>query len=630
MFLTSLILLFFYTANFSNAAHASTCATVIPDGYLDKGFSIVYYEVPFKSDKSEIPNYLYNTTIDFAENGIPTYRNIYDLSFNFTVPDSDSPTTGYPYPGFIAALSNFGVAYYGVFVPQETGEHTFTFDEVDDGASFYIWDNRDMYCCEDMDRVAWLPKISQLVYIPSNPEYQSNSITVNLEKGKDYVFQYTYTNFGGDAVFKNSVTLPSGETISNFKGYVYTTYSGFSCKILNETSSVFSLGTESYTTTYSTTEVTNVYTASQLGIPYTDIQTIYYIMTPTSTSSSSYATSSSAISSSTITSSAISSSFISSSVISSSVISSFTVSSSVISGLATSGISDVMTSSSISQSLVSSKSSSSRFLSTGKPDEGTSVILSSATYDASSSSTDSSSSTKLIISTSDSIHISTSATGGKSSSKDDTVRSTDSQQISSHSNSNGFLNAASFGKSTVTGTDITSEITNSFSGISLSNSYNTDSTNTISTPSTTLSQKLDDDKPHGNSVSISTYTDQYGLTKTVLVDCSTDLKTNSNHATLSNNESIVTVINNQGHGTTSTVKNGEHTTVLGTTATDSPMHNYGTRSTAVSAVSVQSQKVSEVSSSSSKIQIQESPNNARKNIGGALLSLCTLFFSILL
>lgn len=282
-----------YFANLIVAASADTCArassVLSPD---TKGVQYSLTSIPLHGDLENIPQLLYKETL-IRLNNDPSiiFYTTSNFSFNIKIADSEIPYYGYLNEVNIT-LSNFVAIYDGLFVPPVTGDYTFSINEVSDGAAIYLYDNRDMYCCEDMDMISWLNKTTQLYYIPSDPNYQTDSVTVHLEAGSFYVYFYGYANYGGDAIFEPSVTFPSGQVVTNLTDYSYTVLEDISCDTGNSTSSILSQWTGTFTTTFSTSVVSTEGTGAA-GIPYTDIQTVYYVLTPSSYVSSSVGTSSS-------------------------------------------------------------------------------------------------------------------------------------------------------------------------------------------------------------------------------------------------------------------------------------------------------------------------------------------------
>ncbi|KAG0661745.1 hypothetical protein C6P45_001270 [Maudiozyma exigua] len=619
MLFTLLVSVFLFNRIWTNFAFADSCANFVVNSYWDNGFGMVTYGIPFNSSIDEIADVLYNSTVNFNTEGTPIYYYLYDISIDIKVTDTSKPFIASLYPGTgmgVDSVSNIALVYQGFFVAPEAGDYTFTIDDVgvNAGASIYIYNNRDMYCCNDMDNYAWLSKTSQVTYIPSDSRYQTQSVTVNLEAGVGYLIEYAYTNFAGDVVFKTSVTFPSGETTTNFTNYIYTLFNDFYCDVVNDTSSVIALGTETYTTTYSTTEITNIYTGEILGAPYTSIDTIYYIMTPAAVSSSSEIPSSSDIATSSSTLPAVSSSSIitssdsiSSSGARTSDTSLISSSSSMTSSVLLSSVSNLLPSSVISSSVMSSLSS--RLHSTNSSYNGI------TSKSSSSASTDSKSSI-----------IRTSATS-------DSVQSTRSEMSVIHSKNISYSSTSiPFSNSSIVSGSMSEEgstsLTVSVSSTESSGTNSKEHSSNLRASAAPESQSYKSSKgQEENSRSTSTYTDQYGETKIIIIDCSTKSNIKSTQPTSSDN-GYISNIDSNGNIVASTVSSNhnEATDVTGILATaqdslSSSKNNLGHSTEATVTVY---QQIFDGSSSSASIHIQQTPNIAGRSVTSFVLSMSLL------
>ena len=279
-------LLFF--ANYVIAAASyPACAMFTWTGLTEEyGYFRTIYELSYSDPVGKISDELLSYVIKTQTIGLePT--NLYDFGFNISAPSEGYYKTNFQDKEGIQ-VSNMVVVFQALFVVPETGEYTFSFDGVSDGAAMFISDNLDNLCCENAvnSNSLGMNAYSNFYYIPDDPNYQTKSMTFNLVAGITYQLYLSYVNHGGDAIFEPTMTTPSGEIITNFKGYIYFSDSA-GCKTGNSTtSSVVSQWSETYATT-STTVITNVGTVSGMGLPYTEIETIYYIMTPAPTSVSS-------------------------------------------------------------------------------------------------------------------------------------------------------------------------------------------------------------------------------------------------------------------------------------------------------------------------------------------------------
>lgn len=170
-----------------------------------------------------------------------------------------------------------------MFTAPQPGEYTFTVEEGSDLGVFQIEIDNSRVCCENTDDAEeWLAhevEMATAVYIPSDPAHSQQSVTVTLNEGGSYYIYMFYINRSGDAKFKLSVTLPSGETTTDFTGMV--NYLGtFDCNNYHTTSKLYSEWDDVYSTTYSTTVITHDMTTT------TTFETVYYVLTPAAPTSS--------------------------------------------------------------------------------------------------------------------------------------------------------------------------------------------------------------------------------------------------------------------------------------------------------------------------------------------------------
>ena len=282
--LTSIILLLTLGNGTAKADSSRSCQRVDMGGRGDSGSVQQLYDAPFGADKS----LLYEHIQSAAEESLvdqPGNPNLEDIfHFNATVNDQDIPQLG-EVSGLNTWISNFTWSALTWFVPTESGDYTFSINDVSDGAAIYIYDNLDFLCCDDLNLVEWLPKSTQVINIPTDKEHTTGPKTLTLEKDQFYAFLMVYVNFSGDVTFSASITDPSGNTIANPRDYIFLPTSP-TCDYTRRTSMVYSLGTESYTTTYSTSYVTKLVSVTGQGFEATVMETIYYVMTPLAESSS--------------------------------------------------------------------------------------------------------------------------------------------------------------------------------------------------------------------------------------------------------------------------------------------------------------------------------------------------------
>ena len=559
MLLELLFNTFLFYSNYVLAVSADTCAMLQPTEFLERGFSRSAQTITVNGTiavtPSELDGYLKSMMAD-RENidSGSTFNATFDLRNSV----EGDPNYEYLFPDHVTkARSEFAAMYFAVIVPSETGEYIFTVNEVSDGAAVYIFDDRDVYCCEDMliNGDENVNKSSHFYYIPDDPEYQTNSIKVNLEAGMFYFFAYSYVSHESVAVLKTSITTPSGQVLTDFKDTIHSDITEYTCKISNVTSSLVSQWTDTYTTTYSTTTITTEKTGS-FGLPYTEIDTFYYVLTPSATSSSSL--------------------FVSSSTMPSSVYTSNSVSTRLSSeGLSTSSATVSSSEGSPTSSILSSRSKGSSTSSVvGLSSEGSSTIasLGSSTIFSSGSATvsqrpsysgQSSIVHPSIVSSlsSNSLLVSSKEPSNEISSTFSSIITSSRTIYSSHSSFSGINDNTATKPETEPKSSATSNVRESnsisnwtSSATSLINSFTIVSSDksTIETSSSCSSTKLiqsgsSQDKSgetgrplSKDTISTSIYTDVYGMTRTTTVRCST-IQTDAIESIRNGNSQGVTV-----------------------------------------------------------------------------------------
>ncbi|KAG0655880.1 hypothetical protein C6P45_002831 [Maudiozyma exigua] len=162
-------------------------AMSIPIAFGDPGFTYaIFSNIESVNNVQEIVNELDKYSIDGVSADFRFGSTTEIFNFNFTLNENGLPDFENGYSKNIDInQTNFALAYEYVLVPKETGEYIFTIDQVNQAAAIYIFNNRDMYCCGDMDLIGWLNRTSRFYYIPDDPMHQANSMTVHLEEGVD-------------------------------------------------------------------------------------------------------------------------------------------------------------------------------------------------------------------------------------------------------------------------------------------------------------------------------------------------------------------------------------------------------------------------------------------------------------
>lgn len=118
-----------------------------------------------------------------------------------------------------------------------------------------------------------------------------------MVSGVPYLMMLEYTHSSGSAIFKMSIILPSGDTVNDLTDYL-DIHPNIYCEVQNQSLTFLIPRSYSYRTTFSTSVETKMVVAELSEISGIELDTIYYVMTPTVTLSSLIAfTSSSQVSS---------------------------------------------------------------------------------------------------------------------------------------------------------------------------------------------------------------------------------------------------------------------------------------------------------------------------------------------
>jgi len=487
---------------------ASTCALMKSTKLGDPGFDVLFGNAPFKGDESTLYSLLNESFFYTLHSTSYTGGYITIPAFNVTVPDSDEPVKRQIYPQLPeVTVSNFSALYQGVFSAPTTGDYTFQIESASDAAAMYIFDNQDMYCCEDMNFLKWFPRSTKVINIPTDPRHTETSQTVHLVGGFDYLIVFQAINFSGDAIFIPTITLPSGEKINNFKDCVHIAFVKTYCDIGNSTASIISEGTDPHTTTYSTFYSTKISDGPAVGLSYTEVDTVYYILTPAADPSTSSAA---PLSSSTVELS-------SSSVPSSSSVVVPSLSSSMGTSSSPSELSSTF--SMLSSSTDSSAISSAVIISSTIVESSSSELSSSVTSQSASTSSSNSEKSRFTISSTlhtSSVGVTTESITGMLSSTSNLLSSSSTEIVSdvttalTSSGSGMFVNSTTAVDTTTLVSRVESTHTTS-SIVLLTSLYST----LISGNSTTTNTESE-----SVSFSTSTYIDEVGVTRTVVVECS--------------------------------------------------------------------------------------------------------------
>ncbi|GMM56135.1 hypothetical protein DAKH74_027510 [Maudiozyma humilis] len=206
------------------------------------------------------------------------------LAFNISATDPNL-SQGLSVLGYKTTTTKLALLAMTGFAPKTSGNYTFTLENTSGTAIFQFQTDRSVACCENM----FDPEIGlhiqegqrQILHVASDPSHTEKSITVNLMAGFIYGVALAYVNTDGDATLKLSLTLPSGETITNLDNLVYVQPYVIDtvCENANATSWEFSTWSATYNSTYSTSVTT-----MDMGVMLIT-ETIYYVLIPNETSS---------------------------------------------------------------------------------------------------------------------------------------------------------------------------------------------------------------------------------------------------------------------------------------------------------------------------------------------------------
>ena len=634
MLLQVLLSSLLFSANYVIAAASyPACAMITQTGLVETdGFYDEIYELSYSDTQNKISDQLLSYFTKASTDG-QTSTGLYDIGFNISIP-SGGFHRGKLLNRSQVLLNQMAAVFFAILIVPETGEYTFSFDGVSDGAAMFIIDDLDSMCCENAANTTsqGFDAYSNFYYIPDDPNYQTKSMTFNLVAGITYPLYFSYVNHDGDAIFEPTMTTPSGEIITNFKGYIYGS-SGANCKTGNSTSSVVSQWSETYATT-STTIMTNVKTVTEMGLPYTEIETVYYVMTPAPTSASS-----SVVSSSSETATYSSSSlYLSESVLSSSsVILSSSEQTSVVSSQQSSTISSSVSLS--SESLLTVPSSS--ILPTTSSSAISSVPLSTNKTERISS-TVSEAVTSSVVSSEEEVSASSFTQSSKILSSVHTVLSNPDGDSSTKQLTNSAMSSVfnNFTSESATSTSVSaSSNANVFSNSSITEGSTRSSTSYPLTKSTQSDSPVESSGDAGQSgsegyLATSTYTDVYGMTRTTTVRCSTQ-SSDINPARESHlpDVTVVTVTSCSNKNCETVVSTVTHPTDLTKTTVTGKLNQQGAATSsgyrgASSAASVAIQLQSSRGSSSATHAVQQAPNAAGKYAVGLLFSVIPIAFPL--
>ncbi|SMN20083.1 similar to Saccharomyces cerevisiae YHR211W FLO5 Lectin-like cell wall protein (flocculin) (Partial), partial [Maudiozyma saulgeensis] len=243
-----LALLFYPT---SSLADRSSC---LPTGPSTQGFSARFF--PYRIGSTQATNNnLWVQGLYMTNNPIGTSNNIIDPNYSvrpcilgpttFTCPlsaslnwadsthlrcnyqtcknaDSDAVGNINMY-GFMTTATNITVELSGYLYTTQTGNYSFSLNNVDDAASITVGAGVAFDCCAQSDQHPSLMFYSDVVSIkPSVGAAMTVSSKIYLYAGNYYPVKIVYTNSKSVASLGTTLTLPDGTVISNWGSQVYS------------------------------------------------------------------------------------------------------------------------------------------------------------------------------------------------------------------------------------------------------------------------------------------------------------------------------------------------------------------------------------------------------------------------
>ena len=149
----------------------------------------------------------------------------------------------------------------------------------------------DALCCENVYQDQYLQIVRDglqtIEAVSSDGLHKSSSLTINLKAGEYYRMVLFYVNLHGDANLKLTVTLPTGENVTDFTGLssYMKRWKQYQCDDTTTTMWEYSPWTQTYNSTYSTATTSEFQYELQRYI----VTTVYYVYTSTASGSSSTA-----------------------------------------------------------------------------------------------------------------------------------------------------------------------------------------------------------------------------------------------------------------------------------------------------------------------------------------------------
>lgn len=208
------------------------------------------------------------------------------LNFDFTIMSDDpsfSEEDGLDFMEQNLHTTSLAIIAHTNFKPKISGEYTFTIETAGGAAELHFQTLPAALCCENLYQYQNTQIANDglqiMKTISSDGLPKSSSITVNLEAGQFYSVALFYLNIRGDANLKVTVTLPTGETITDFSritGYMGA-WEDYICEDIVTTAWDYSPWSQTYNSTYSTSTTSEFRWSPNMHM----VKTVYYVYTST-------------------------------------------------------------------------------------------------------------------------------------------------------------------------------------------------------------------------------------------------------------------------------------------------------------------------------------------------------------
>ena len=240
------------------------------------------YPSDFSSNITDVYNRLMEVSSGrLGEEPVAERTDVAIMEFDVPAIDDETVQTGTIF-GESITTTNFTMQATTFFEAKMDGDYTFTLD-ASDGAQGIFFTDSSPFCCGNANNASAIDVLhasrKDIWSIPTDPNHNNNTITITMKEGVRYNMYIFYVNLSGDAKFKFTVTTPEGETTDDFSDFAGHA-TDIDCDNVHTTSRDYSSWSLDSTSTYSSTVVTIDMTTT------TTLETVYYVLTPMTSSSS--------------------------------------------------------------------------------------------------------------------------------------------------------------------------------------------------------------------------------------------------------------------------------------------------------------------------------------------------------